>query len=82
MPTAICKLGLTADATGRCIIFMDSLLSFSFCPNLPHLLLITLKLLVQCPDRQKIRWRERKERKEKRLFVSLLELKNNQRCYC
>lgn len=53
VPTAICKLRLVANATGRCIIFMDSLLSFSFCPNLPYLLLITLKLLVQCPKRRK-----------------------------
>lgn len=65
MPTAICKLGLTTDATGRCIIFMDSLLSFRFCSNLLHLLLITLKLLVQCPDR---------ERGKRGAFVSLFVL--------
>lgn len=77
MPTAICKLGFTTDATGRCIIFMDSLLSFRFCSNLLHLLLITLKLLVQCPDIQKIRWGER-ERGKRGVFESLNALLKKQ----
>lgn len=52
MTAAICKLGLTANAAGGCVILLLGLLTPCLRPDATHLLFIALKLLVQCSVRK------------------------------
>lgn len=52
---AIGKLGLAADATGGRVVPLLGLLTACLSPDATHLLLVALKLLVQCSEREEER---------------------------
>ena len=69
---AIGELGLVADAAGRSIVFVLTLVTPCFFPYFSHLFLIAFELLMQSPG-QKRKWEQLREcwkREQKHFFVA------------